>query len=136
MAACGRRACAVHGLVHGLVHGVGQPVGMDESCNLAAGGASQSFGLGRCGRSIVIAWSDVVAWVARVPPGVWVAAMVANIVLTGADVVDGPNAGCGGRASGSPIRAWSSGEERAKDTALTVASLVPAGLFWVMVLAG
>jgi hypothetical protein len=29
-----------------------------------------------------------------------------------------------------------SSEDRAKDTALTVASLVPAGLFWVMVLAG
>jgi hypothetical protein len=30
----------------------------------------------------VIAWSDVVTWVTQVPPGVWVAAMVANIVLT------------------------------------------------------
>jgi hypothetical protein len=39
-----------------------------------------------------------------------------------------------GQRAADPGRA--PGEKRAKDAALTVASLVPAGLFWVMVLAG
>jgi hypothetical protein len=99
-----------------------------------AGGAGDRSGLEQ-GWSAVIAWSNVVTWLTQVPPGVWVAAMVANIVLTAATWstarrrVRRP-----GQRVADPGRA--PGEKRAKDAALTVASLVPAGLFWVMVLAG
>jgi hypothetical protein len=61
--------------------------------------------------------------------------MVANMVLTALTWSSAKRrVRRAGERSTNPDLA--SSEKRAKDTALTVASLVPAGLFWVMVLAG
>lgn len=80
-------------------------------------------------------WSDVMAWVALVPPTVWIAAVVGNVVLTAAtwSVARGRVRRAGQRVANAAVVAPGGAK---KDTALTVASLVPAGLFWVMVLAG
>jgi len=88
----------------------------------------------RAGWCVVIAWSDVTAWVATVPPGIWVAAMVGNIVLTAAtwSMARRRVRRAGQRVADPGIVSHG----RAKDTALTLASLVPAGLFWLMVLGG
>ncbi len=61
--------------------------------------------------------------------------MVANVVLTALTWSTAKRrVRRAGERSANPNAA--SGKDRAKDTALTVASLVPAALFWVMVLAG
>ncbi len=80
-------------------------------------------------------WSTITGLVARVPSGVWVALMVVNVLVT---VLTLGVARRRGRAAGQraahPDRATEHGRRR--DIALTVASLVPAALFWGMVLAG
>jgi hypothetical protein len=83
----------------------------------------------------VISWPDVVAWVSAVPPVVWIVAMVANMVLTAATW---STARRRVRRVGERLAASGEGAQpgRAKDTALTLASLIPAGLFWLMVLGG
>jgi hypothetical protein len=77
-------------------------------------------------------WEQVVD---RVPSGVWVALAVANVLVT---IVTWSTARRRMRRAGE--RAADphsvSRRARAKDTALTVASMIPAGLFWAMVLAG
>ena len=77
---------------------------------------------------------DVFGWMARVPPGVWVGLTVANVLLAAGTLAAARR--CVRRAGqrfSDPAAAvaW-----RGKDTLLTVASIVPAGLFWLMVLAG
>jgi hypothetical protein len=80
-------------------------------------------------------WQEMLSFVGRVPSGVCAALMVANITLTVAT----------GRVAQRRIRR--AGERAAhperfapaslrRDTALTLASLVPAALFWGMILAG
>jgi hypothetical protein len=71
----------------------------------------------------------------RVPPGVWVGLVVANVVLT---VGTWSAARRRLRRAGERVAypGVVSGRAKSKDTALTVAALVPAGLFWAMVLAG
>jgi hypothetical protein len=83
---------------------------------------------------MVTSWSEVVAWIASVPPGVWVAAMVANIVLTAATWSTARRRVR--RAGQRLVNPSLAAQGRVEDTGLTLASLVPAGLFWLMVLGG
>ena len=75
-------------------------------------------------------WVDVVSFFDTVPAGVWVGAMVANLILTAAtwSVARRRIRRAGERAAKSEPM---TGVTAAKDTALTVATLVPAGLFLV-----
>ena len=78
----------------------------------------------------------VTAMLGRVPAGVWVLLAVANLVAT---VLTWSAARrrmrrAGERAAGQ--RLVVDGAARRRDTALTVASMIPAALFWAMVLAG
>jgi hypothetical protein len=82
----------------------------------------------------VDAWVQVLEFVGRVPPAVWVAAMVANLVLTVAtwSVARRRVRRAGERLANPELVAG----RRRRDTALTVAALVPAALFLIMVVAG
>ncbi len=81
------------------------------------------------------AWQETVSLAGRVPSGVWIALVVGNIVLTMMTWrVARARIRRGGERVAHPDRFVDSGRKR--DVALTVASLVPAGLFWGMVLAG
>jgi hypothetical protein len=77
--------------------------------------------------------SAVVAWVSAIPPGLWVAAIVTNVALTALtwSIARRRVRRAGQRDSDSAAL-----PSTAKDTALTMASLIPAGLFWLMVLGG
>lgn len=81
------------------------------------------------------AYQRIVSFANDVPSGVWVAVVIANIGLT---IVTWGVAKRRLRRAGEravhPERFTDS--SRKKDTALTIASLVPAALFWGMVLAG
>jgi hypothetical protein len=102
----------------------------------------------------MIEWADVVEAIDRVPTGAWVLITVANVVLI---VVTWAAAGrrlrragrlTAGRpaapgrfdAAADPVAAANppsrAGGVSVKDAALTAAAVVPAILFWVMVLAG
>jgi hypothetical protein len=76
------------------------------------------------------------AMVGRVPAGVWVLLAVANVVVT---ALTGSAARRrmrrAGERSADPQLIYG-GAARTRDTALTVASMIPAALFWAMVLAG
>lgn len=78
-------------------------------------------------------WDRVVEWFAAVPSGVWVAAGVVNVVL---NVATWSAAGRRLRRAGLRAAAPAGDRTSAKDAALTVAAMVPAILFWGMVLAG
>jgi hypothetical protein len=71
----------------------------------------------------------------RVPPGVWVALAVVNMLVT---IATWSTARRRMRRAGQRTAEphLVPGRAKAKDTALTVASMIPAGLFWAMVLAG
>jgi Protein of unknown function (DUF2637) len=71
----------------------------------------------------------------RAPSGLWVALAVANVVVTIAmwSTARRRMRRAGQRTADPDLV---TGRARAKDTALTVASMIPAGLFWAMVLAG
>ena len=79
-------------------------------------------------------WGQVLEFVGQVPPAVWVAAMVANLVLTAAmwSVARRRVRRAGERLAHPELVAG----RRRRDTALTVAALVPAALFLIMVVAG
>jgi hypothetical protein len=81
-------------------------------------------------------WSQITAITDRVPPAVWIGVMMANIlvlILTwGAARRRLRQAG---QRAAYPEQQFT-GRSRRRDVALTVASLVPAALFWAMVLAG
>ena len=81
------------------------------------------------------AWVEVVGFFARVPAGVWVAAMTANLILTVAtwSVARRRLRRAGERTAHPDLQ---TGARRTRDTALTVAALVPAALFLMMVIAG
>jgi hypothetical protein len=78
----------------------------------------------------------VVAGAGRVPAGVWVLLAVVNLVATVLtwSVARRRMRRAGERAADPQLVAAGAGRKR--DTPLTVASLIPAGLFWAMVLAG
>ncbi len=78
---------------------------------------------------------SIVSFAGRVPSGVWVGLMLANVGLTILTwgVAQRRIRSAGERAAHPDRFADSS---RRRDIALTVASLVPAALFWGMVLAG
>lgn len=87
-------------------------------------------------KAVAVSWERVVELVESVPVGVWVAAGVANVVLS---IVTWSAAGRRLRRAGLRFAAGAApGCDRtsAKDAALTVAAMVPAILFWGMVLAG
>jgi Protein of unknown function (DUF2637) len=79
-------------------------------------------------------WAQVPEFVGQVPPAVWVAAMVANLILTAAtwSVARRRVRRAGQRLAHPELVAG----RRRRDTALTVAALVPAALFLIMVVAG
>jgi hypothetical protein len=74
-------------------------------------------------------------FVGRVPAGVWVLLAVANLVVTVLtwSVARRRMRRAGQRAAGQHLVA---GGAARRDTALTVAAMIPAVLFWAMVLAG
>src|SRR6266852_3001359 len=83
------------------------------------------------------AWGQIVGEVGRIPAGVWVGAASANVVLT---IVTWSAARRRFRRAGERV-AWAaagarSDDGRRRDTALTVAAMIPAALFGGMVLAG
>ena len=81
-------------------------------------------------------WGTIVAGTSRVPAGVWMLLAVVNLVAT-VLTWSGARGGCAGRVSVPLTRSLvAGGAARRRDTALTVASMIPAGLFWAMVLAG
>jgi hypothetical protein len=79
-------------------------------------------------------WDQVLEFVGQVPPAVWVAAMIVNLILTGAtwSVARQRVRRAGERLADAELGAG----RRRRDTALTVAALVPAALFLTMVVAG
>lgn len=80
-------------------------------------------------------WSAITGFLARVPAGMWAALLVVNIVLTILTLgMARRRIRAAGRRAAHPDRVAERGRRR--NAALTVASLVPAALFWGMVLAG
>jgi Protein of unknown function (DUF2637) len=82
----------------------------------------------------VDAWGQVLRFVSQVPPGVWVGAMGINLILTAAtwSVARRRVRRAGERLANPELDTG----RRRRDTALTVAALVPAALFLIMVVAG
>ena len=80
------------------------------------------------------AWGQVLTIVGQVPPAVWVGAMAINLILTAAtwSVARRRVRRAGERLANPEMN----GGRRRRDTALTVAALVPAALFLIMVVAG
>jgi hypothetical protein len=78
----------------------------------------------------------IVAGVGRVPVGVWMMLVLAGLVVTVLTLSTARRRmrRAGERAADSRLVAG--GVARGRDTALTVASMIPAALFWAMVLAG
>jgi hypothetical protein len=87
------------------------------------------------GGRLMTMWEQVVELVDEVPAGVWVGLAVANMVLTAAtwSAARRRMRRAGQRATDPRLVTRAA---RAKDAALTVAAMVPAGLFWMMVMAG
>lgn len=84
----------------------------------------------------MITWGTIAAVVGQVPTGVWVLVAVANLIVT---VLTWSTARRRMRRAGQRAvdpHLVAGGAARTRDTALTVASMIPAGLFWAMVLAG
>ena len=80
------------------------------------------------------AWDRVLEFVGQVPPAVWVAAMAADLILTAAtwSVARRRVRRAGERLANPEPDAG----RRRRDSALTIAALVPAALFLIMVVAG
>jgi hypothetical protein len=88
------------------------------------------------GEHLMGTWSSIVQLAGRVPPGAWMVLAAANLAVT---LVTSSTARrrmrrAGERAADPQLVAGR--VARTRDTALTVASLIPAALFWAMVLAG
>ncbi|MEU4239995.1 hypothetical protein [Actinoplanes sp. NPDC026619] len=82
------------------------------------------------------AWGRVAALAEQVPSGVWMVLVAANLVATLMtwSTTRRRIRRAGQRAADPQLVAG--GVTRPRDTVLTVAALIPAGLFWAMVLAG
>lgn len=78
-------------------------------------------------------WETIVETAGRVPSGLWVLIAVTAVVVTWRAA--GRRMRHAGRRTANP-QLVAAGTSRAKDTALTVAAMIPAVLFWGMVLAG
>jgi hypothetical protein len=84
----------------------------------------------------MIAWSGVAQLVERMPPVVWIALVAGNAVMTlGTWSVARRRMRRAGERAADP-QVILDRAARKRDTALAMASLIPAGLFWAMVLAG
>lgn len=81
-------------------------------------------------------WGSITEFMGRVPAGVWMLLAVVNLVATVLtwSVARRRMRRAGERAADPQLVA--DGAARKRDTALTVASMIPAALFWAMVLAG
>ena len=81
-------------------------------------------------------WGSITEFVGRVPAGVWMLLAVVNLVATVLtwSVARRRMRRAGERAADPQLVADRA--VRKRDTALTVASMIPAALFWAMVLAG
>lgn len=81
-------------------------------------------------------WGSITEFVGRVPAAVWMLLAVVNMVATALtwSVARRRMRRAGERAADPQVVA--AGAARKRDTALTVASMIPAALFWAMVLAG
>jgi hypothetical protein len=77
-------------------------------------------------------WDGIVEAADRVPPGAWMIAAIVAVAATWRTA--GRRMRRAGERTGDPTLVAQS--SRAKDTALTVAAMVPAVLFWAVVLAG
>src|SRR3954447_5944374 len=88
------------------------------------------------GDRLMSTWGSITELVGRVPAGVWMLLAVVNLVATVLtwSVAWRRMRRAGERATDPQLVA--AGAARKRDTALTVASMIPAGLFWAMVLAG
>ncbi|XVU24293.1 DUF2637 domain-containing protein [Actinoplanes sp. CA-054009] len=88
------------------------------------------------GDRLMSTWGRIAEFVGRVPAGVWMLLAVVNLIVTGLtwSVARRRMRRAGERAADPQLVA--AGAARKRDTALTVASLIPAALFWAMVLAG
>jgi Protein of unknown function (DUF2637) len=87
------------------------------------------------GERPVSIWQSIVSFAGRVPSGVWVGLMLANIMLTILTWgVTRRRIRSAGERAAHPDRFTD--RSRRRDITLTMASLVPAALFWGMVLAG
>ena len=83
----------------------------------------------------MISWRQFVDFVGHMPSGVWVVLAVLNMMMT---IGTWSTARRRMRRAGQRVAnpGLVSGPAKAKDTALTVAAMIPAALFWAMVLAG
>jgi|SRR5947208_3309540 len=87
------------------------------------------------GERLMISLRQIVDFVDHIPSGVWMALTVLNVMMTiGTWSTTRRRMRWAGERVADPQLV--SGTARAKDTALTVASMIPAALFWAMVLAG
>jgi hypothetical protein len=80
-------------------------------------------------------WEKLIGFADQIPTGIWVGLAMANIALTAVtwSVARRRMRRAGQRTTDTqPI----TGAARTKDTTLTVAAMVPAALFWAMVMAG
>ena len=83
----------------------------------------------------MISWEQALEMLGRVPSGVWVALAILNMMVSiGTWSTARRRMRRAGERSADPQLV--SGPAKTKDTALTVASMIPAALFWAMVLAG
>src|SRR5690606_28775865 len=87
----------------------------------------------REGKRAMHSWETIVETAGRVPAGVWVLLATAAVLVTWRAARRRMRHA--GRRTANP-RLVAAGTSRAKDTALTVAAMIPAVLFWGMVLAG
>jgi hypothetical protein len=88
------------------------------------------------GDRLMSTWGSIAEFVGRVPAGVWMLLAVVNLAATVLtwSVARRRMRRAGERAADPQLVA--AGAARKRDTALTVASMIPAALFWAMVLAG
>jgi hypothetical protein len=87
----------------------------------------------RIGGKAMAVLSQALDLIVRVPASVWAGTVVGNVVLAATTLsMTRRRLRRAGYLAAHPEAA----DRRARGTALTVASLIPAGLFWCMVLAG
>jgi Protein of unknown function (DUF2637) len=78
-------------------------------------------------------WTQSIEFIGRVPTGVWIGLVVLSVLLC---VVTWSAVGRRLRRAGERATTTADRRPATKDTALTVAAMIPAVLFWGMVLAG
>src|SRR5579859_3394067 len=87
------------------------------------------------GERLMITMHQLTSLVDRVPRGLWVGLVIVNVLLTiGTWSTARRRMNRAGQRAADPNMI--DGSARTKDSALTVAAMIPAALFWAMVLAG